>query len=467
MDRNYLIENCYNNKYNIDLLGIHINSSQYSKYDKPTSIFDAKFDRNNVNFYDGISTHFELVYRYDMIYLLGDKSCYPCGKIVEGAYDINWVPIHVVPTGSPIKVFQDIYNTCCIYEPRYIDQCLKSLPVEHFENYIQDYIGSFEINEWFNRNHPRFLICFYFTSVPIEKIFKELRYRKLLNPFEIALGSIIFDFSITSEEVLNYLNYGKGIPFQHHGYLEYFRTRFSLSDSTNLLISSENLQILVESMNVNDIDKFFEIDYLIDILNFDNSYRELMADVLDVSVYTRYFDSSESKLYYQGDIVKQKLQQKLSTVNITESSVTEFYRRIKSNIRSIENQVRKNSGYREVGTVYNEILIFNYFKENFKDQDVLYQYKPAWLGRQIFDVYFKSLNVAIEYNGKQHYQPIGFYGGDKGFENLVRLDLLKRKKCLENQCILFEIKYDEDIPQSLSNIKNEIEFYISKGERIK
>jgi hypothetical protein len=112
------------------------------------------------------------------------------------------------------------------------------------------------------------------------------------------------------------------------------------------------------------------------------------------------------------------------------------------------------------------MLIFKFFTDNFNSYDIAYQYSPQWLGRQRFDVYIKSLNIAIEYNGKQHYQPIEFFGGDKGFENLVRLDLLKRKKCLENDCILFEIKYDEDISHSLLDIKNEIEYYISKGERI-
>jgi hypothetical protein len=218
-------------------------------------------------------------------------------------------------------------------------------------------------------------------------------------------------------------------------------------------------------MTLNDIESFFEIEYLQDLLEFENFYPELMLDVLQISIYKRYWD--KQKGYILAGEVEFKLQQKLNSVNITELTVTGFYDKLKLNIRSIENQVRKNSGYREVGTVYNEILIFNYFKENFKDHDILYQYKPAWLGRQIFDVYFKSLNVAIEYNGKQHYQPIDFFGGDKGFENLVRLDTLKRKKCSENDCILFEIKYDEDIAHSLLDIKNEIEYYISKGERIK
>jgi|GEM_PF-4831164 hypothetical protein len=173
MERNFLIENCYNNQYNIDLLGIHINSSQYTKYDKPTSIFDAKFDRNNLNFYDGISTHFELVYHYDLLYLLGDKSCYPCGKIVEGAYDINWVPIFIIPTGLPIKVFSNIHKSCCVYMQQPIYDCLKSISTEYFENYIQDYIDSFGDNEWFG---IRSLIGS-FEPIPIEKIYKECESR--------------------------------------------------------------------------------------------------------------------------------------------------------------------------------------------------------------------------------------------------------------------------------------------------
>jgi len=451
MDRNYLIENCYNNKYNIDLLGMHINSSQYSKYDKPTSIFDEKFDRNNLNFYDGISTHFELVYHYDLLYLLGDKSCYPCGKIVEGAYEINWVPIFVIPTGSPIKVFSDIRKSCCVNWSGPINKYHKMIPIEDFQNYIQDYIGSFSNNEWFSNYSIRNLIKTFVLN-PVEKTCQELRKRKLLNPFELALAAIVFDFGITCEEITNCLNYGNGVSFPHE-FLRNVKTGFSLAESTSKLVNGKYFEIFVASMAINDIEGFFEIEYLHDLLKLENFYPELMLDVLQISIYERYGNENGYTLPKDVDM---KLQRKLNSVNITESTVKEYYRRIKSNIRSIENQVRKNSGYREVGTVYNEILIFNYFKENFKDHDILYQYKPAWLGRQIFDVYFKSLNVAIEYNGKQHYQPIEFYGGDKGFENLVRLDTLKRKKCLENNCILFEIKYDEDINLALSNISDKI-----------
>ena len=90
------------------------------------------------------------------------------------------------------------------------------------------------------------------------------------------------------------------------------------------------------------------------------------------------------------------------------------------------------------------MLIFKFFTENFKDYDVAYQYSPKWLGRQRFDVYIKSLNIAIEYNGKQHYEPIDFFGGIDGFSKTVKRDISKRIKCSENNCILFDIRYDDD-----------------------
>ena len=90
----------------------------------------------------------------------------------------------------------------------------------------------------------------------------------------------------------------------------------------------------------------------------------------------------------------------------------------------------------------NQSLIFDKLVHEFPTLEILYEYSPTWLGRQRFDIYIPYLNVAIEYNGKQHYEPIEFFGGDEKFQYQVKWDITKRNKCTENNCILFEIKYD-------------------------
>src|SRR5690606_31435176 len=114
------------------------------------------------------------------------------------------------------------------------------------------------------------------------------------------------------------------------------------------------------------------------------------------------------------------------------------------NIRRLENVLRKGKGYQQVGTVYNEILLFEAIHTDYGRYGVLYQHSPPWLGRQRFDVYIQNLNIAIEYNGIQHYKPVDFFGGEEGFADNQRRDEQKKELCKQNGCLLLEVKYDEN-----------------------
>ena len=37
-----------------------------------------------------------------------------------------------------------------------------------------------------------------------------------------------------------------------------------------------------------------------------------------------------------------------------------------------------------------------------------------------YDFYLEDYNLIVEFNGKQHYQPIKFFGGEEGFEYLKK-----------------------------------------------
>jgi hypothetical protein len=61
-----------------------------------------------------------------------------------------------------------------------------------------------------------------------------------------------------------------------------------------------------------------------------------------------------------------------------------------------------------------------------------------------FDFYLPDYNICIEYNGKQHYEPIEFFGGEVGLLKQNKRDNLKIKFCKENNIKLLIIKYDEN-----------------------
>ena len=72
-------------------------------------------------------------------------------------------------------------------------------------------------------------------------------------------------------------------------------------------------------------------------------------------------------------------------------------------------------------------------------------------------VHGNRYDYSVEYNGKQHYVEIDHFGGKLGLKDTQYRDELKRKKCEQNNCNLFEIKYnytEDDYQKLVENIQN-------------
>lgn len=96
-----------------------------------------------------------------------------------------------------------------------------------------------------------------------------------------------------------------------------------------------------------------------------------------------------------------------------------------------------------------ELSLFHALRKRYPD--ILYQYRPDWLGRQSLDLYIPSLRTAIEYQGIQHYLPIDFFGGEEALVQRQELDQIKKQLCAENDVRLIEWQYDKE--PSAQNIK--------------
>lgn len=60
-----------------------------------------------------------------------------------------------------------------------------------------------------------------------------------------------------------------------------------------------------------------------------------------------------------------------------------------------------------------------------------------------FDFYLPDYNLCIEYDGRQHYEPVELFGGEEGFLKTKNRDKIKNKFCLDNNIKLFRISYTE------------------------
>ncbi len=60
-----------------------------------------------------------------------------------------------------------------------------------------------------------------------------------------------------------------------------------------------------------------------------------------------------------------------------------------------------------------------------------------------FDFYIPAIRTCIEFDGKQHFEPMEFFGGLKAYESLKLNDKIKSDYCEDNYINLIRIKYDQ------------------------
>lgn len=107
----------------------------------------------------------------------------------------------------------------------------------------------------------------------------------------------------------------------------------------------------------------------------------------------------------------------------------------------------------------NQGLLLEKLQKYFPNLNFMQECNTPWLGKQRFDIYCKEYNFAVEYDGEQHYVPIDYFGGEENFKVVIERDNLKNKKCIDNNCKLFRVKYnytEKDFNELTFNINNYI-----------
>ena len=92
-----------------------------------------------------------------------------------------------------------------------------------------------------------------------------------------------------------------------------------------------------------------------------------------------------------------------------------------------------------------EALVFELCQKIYGIDNVIFQYSPSFLGQMSYDVFIISKNTAIEYQGKQHFEPVEFFGGQEHFQKQVIRDKLKQELSAKNKIKLIYIDYKETI----------------------
>ena len=92
-----------------------------------------------------------------------------------------------------------------------------------------------------------------------------------------------------------------------------------------------------------------------------------------------------------------------------------------------------------------------------KENDILYEQQKKFIGcknklQLSFDFYLSEYNTCIEFNGKQHYESVDYFGGNEQLKKQIINDKIKQEYCKENNIELIRIKYNENIKLCLEKV---------------
>ena len=441
-----IINKCYENYLNIDLKSIHFEMNKFSEYHTNNGVKleleDLDLINHPIGFTDKSNEVFELMNFNGNNYLISTSSCYPCSRVYENVNGYRWVEILIIPNGENLSILNK--NTSL----RYSFYSLKLFDyLESYEDILEFdklYQNTFSGNDWFSiLERIQFLTR---SKAQPNEILDAFQTLKLLNPFQLSIISITNGLDINKTDIQNYLLNNNTIPLSIP-YISNPSFKFNFSESTNEILETQDFLDFINSLTDEEVRDFFELNFLADSLKTEKIYADFKLDILGIKVLERW-----EKKGSNGNVAN-VVQSRLKDVNISEKLIREYYKRLKRNLRSIENNIRSKKGFNIVGSLYNESLLFNLIQDAFPKYKVITQYSPDWLGRQRIDIYIKELNVAIEYNGKQHYEPVTYFGGKEAYLKTVERYKMKKQKCRRNGCELIEVKYDEDLIKRVELIK--------------
>lgn len=111
-------------------------------------------------------------------------------------------------------------------------------------------------------------------------------------------------------------------------------------------------------------------------------------------------------------------------IDIGAGTISNFFA---SYMIAAENAFRRDRSIPEIGRGWaSEVALLDLVRKFWPS--AVHQWRPAFLGLQSVDIHIPEVNLAIEYHGQQHYEPVALFGGEEGFRSTQARD--ERKKAL-------------------------------------
>lgn len=201
----------------------------------------------------------------------------------------------------------------------------------------------------------------------------------------------------------------------------------------NMVHSGSNIKFKIFGIDVFDLMRCCSGEFSWGINNDLEYYRYMQDAILELKKYYKTKSSIQIRKFLQTEFVD-KYGLYVPGVPPDKNIYKTLYKEIEHNLI---NQKRLPAKWKSEQDLYR--LISSIF------DDAIFHYNDSWIKPQHFDVYVPKLRCAFEYQGKQHYSNIEYFGGEESFKKRLLLDERKRNLCTENSVTLIEWYYDEPI----------------------
>jgi hypothetical protein len=126
---------------------------------------------------------------------------------------------------------------------------------------------------------------------------------------------------------------------------------------------------------------------------------------------------------------------------------------VKTLASNAENAAREIIGVPRIGEGWvSETELYRKLEVEFSSTKVVQHGRPFWLGQQHFDIWFPNWKIAVEYHGKQHFEPVDFFGGEEAFEKTVARDRRKINLAKRHGVLLYVVTEESDQEELINNI---------------
>ena len=233
--------------------------------------------------------------------------------------------------------------------------------------------------------------------------------------------------------------------------IEYIIKPFYDKSFYEMAVLSNNAEDIQYDKEADKYHVFFNSTqvYEIELMTFISKYSFLKNDMLIEVSQNKDTVIKYSYLFYEIDYLDDVLDDIRQihgySGKANNSILLRLIKEDKKELRKRANRLYKYA--KESGLVNskwgNEYRLFALISRYVKN--VIYQYRADWLDNQSIDVFIEDQKIAIEYQGRQHYEPIEHFGGEMKYYDNLRRDYEKRVKCEENGVILFEWNYKNKV----------------------